>query len=484
LGDFGLVTSAEDAELVLGLAATVVMDEWCVARIWERLVSKLPRAALAHATNVARAAEFPNARLSALVIVTEHLGAPGREGVIGDVLACARSAQVVQQLDALLRVVPFLSGSQLEAATLEILRHLDRHSHTYWPLLERSAGIVAWRPEGVEATWHRDGILAALEKLRDSFAVQQQHNVSQPHHTAAQVGTANEGAQYTEARSILANLEPEARQRVALEALEALIPSEPVLLGTSAPEAAHSEDEFTARFVACIEGARKDIEDLLVQSQPDTRTAIGLKRSAWRIGARVTVLARSASLAPHEQEQSFDWSGSQDILDFTFTVPPTVNRRRVVITFQVSVAGLPLVTLNHELEISPEPVTAKSLLSLVPVPKTAFASYSWEDWSRVRDKVSALRSVAQIDVFVDRRDMVPGPEIKPQVASQIEAREVFLLFWSQNARRSEWVDWEWHHARDHQKTIYPQPLEPPTVAPFPLELGHLNFYDPFNAISS
>ena len=56
-----------------------------------------------------------------------------------------------------------------------------------------------------------------------------------------------------------------------------------------------------------------------------------------------------------------------------------------------------------------------------------------------------------------------------QLAAEIAARDVFLLFWSRNARASKWVLWEFETARVKPglNAILPMPLKDPTLAPLP-----------------
>ena len=58
--------------------------------------------------------------------------------------------------------------------------------------------------------------------------------------------------------------------------------------------------------------------------------------------------------------------------------------------------------------------------------------------------------------------MRPGENFKPQLADQIAAREVFLLFWSRHAAASPWVRWEYATALERKgarDSILPMPLE-------------------------
>ena len=59
------------------------------------------------------------------------------------------------------------------------------------------------------------------------------------------------------------------------------------------------------------------------------------------------------------------------------------------------------------------------------------------------------------------------------------ANDVFYLFWSLAASRSEWVSREWRYALDEKGLdfIHPIPLVDPRIVPPPPELASRHFND-------
>ena len=87
-----------------------------------------------------------------------------------------------------------------------------------------------------------------------------------------------------------------------------------------------------------------------------------------------------------------------------------------------------------------------------------------------------------IDAFQDVLSLRAGDRWEERLLQELEACDLFLLFWSSAARSSEWVRREVAHAlrRDEadQLAIRPVLIEgPPVPAPWD-ELRHLHFNDP------
>ena len=83
--------------------------------------------------------------------------------------------------------------------------------------------------------------------------------------------------------------------------------------------------------------------------------------------------------------------------------------------------------------------------------------------------------------LLDCLSLRPGDEFKKTLRSEIQQREIFLLFWSRHAQASKWVEWEWRTALRFKKreAIQPHPLDSVTIAPPPKELAMLHFGDPY-----
>jgi len=262
-------------------------------------------------------------------------------------------------------------------------------------------------------------------------------------------------------------------------------PPEPVLLGVSAPRHVGPGKSFTARFVAYIQAleqaVRQRLDDL---SGGEAETALGIAPDSnprWRIGTPVTVEVSGPQLSARPARRSFEWNGEQNMLNFLVSVAPEEPHGPTQICFEVFIEGMSISFISMDLKIGAVPAGAvEPAKAVVRPPSTAFACYASQDADQVSLCLSALAHWDPgLDVFIDCLDLTPNADWKRQLEAVIPQKDVFLLFWSTHAARSEWVEWEWQTARAKKgiKAIHPFPLEDPAISPPPDDLRHLHFRD-------
>jgi hypothetical protein len=248
-----------------------------------------------------------------------------------------------------------------------------------------------------------------------------------------------------------------------------------VFLGASAPQSAKKGTQFTARFVAYVKSLEQTVRELFEDLSPTSKSHLGVKKANWAVGTEITVEIRGEGLKILNQRQNFIWSGTYDIVDFDVEVANTAPMSTIlkidVLINEILVAILRLDILITESEPSKERVTAYTESA-----KTAFASYAHEDRLRVLDRIDEI-SRAGISVFLDCLSINPGEKWKDRIQREIRDRDLFLLFWSHYAKKSEYVTWEWKTAlREKGKDAMEiHPLEPVMKAPPPEELIDLHF---------
>jgi hypothetical protein len=254
----------------------------------------------------------------------------------------------------------------------------------------------------------------------------------------------------------------------------------PVLLGASTPRAARPGDEFTARFVAYVPDAEAEVQRMLERLSPRSESHLGVQRCRWAAGTRVTVKLSGNHLQVDPPEDEFVWEGDRSLIEFDVEVDRDAPEGATTLRYDVFIGTFRVARLRVELEIrAAERDTRQATVAGVEPVRTVFASYASRDRDRVLDMVSAIVNRVGLDVFLDCMDLNPGEQWKQRLESEIRARDQFLLFWSEHARASPWVDWEWRTAlaQKGRESLDVQPLQPPQLAPPPDELSDLHFND-------
>jgi hypothetical protein len=252
----------------------------------------------------------------------------------------------------------------------------------------------------------------------------------------------------------------------------------PVELGASVPRQVSPGSKFTARFVAYNKQLEKEVEKILRNLSSRSKFPLGVKRCRWKTGIKVKVKFSGDFLKVDKAEKEFLWEGKYEIVDFDVEVQPEA-RNKTIAKFDLFIDDFFITDLRVDLPISPEGFLSDRIGVRTILPQSAFASYASEDAPRVLDRVAALKSCG-IDVFVDCLSINPSENWKLRLEKEILRRELFILFWSKNAKDSQWVTWEWQTALREKglSAIQIQPLQSPFDAPPPQELRDLHFRSP------
>jgi hypothetical protein len=114
--------------------------------------------------------------------------------------------------------------------------------------------------------------------------------------------------------------------------------------------------------------------------------------------------------------------------------------------------------------------------------KTAFASYATGERREVLARLQGIKKILpNVEVFLDVFSLRSGDNWREKLEEHVPTKDVFYLFWSQNAAKSEWVEKEWRLALNKRGLDYidPVPLESTHLAPPPAELAELHFNDAY-----
>jgi hypothetical protein len=247
----------------------------------------------------------------------------------------------------------------------------------------------------------------------------------------------------------------------------------PVRLGASAPRIAEPGSNFTARFVAYHPDLEVALTKQLEEWNSEVPPHLDAARANWKVGTRVSVLVYGEDLTVDPNMDGFYWEGGKHVLDFRVGVSKTAIGERDL-KFDVYVKDSRLTRIWMPLQIA-HGATGQPQTKTINSPRTAFASYASEDRARVLDRVAALEIHCGLQVFLDCVSMRPNAKWRELLPDMVLQSDQLLLFWSEAARNSEWVDKEWRLAFSHKGIdgIEIHPLSTYDVAKLPMELADL-----------
>jgi hypothetical protein len=196
-------------------------------------------------------------------------------------------------------------------------------------------------------------------------------------------------------------------------------------------------------------------------------------------GAVLSVQVRVEGIIIEELEDTVLWSGEIANATFVATVPHRTRERRRVGVATVRAGGLRIAEIPFVITVGR--VSDREAVSHEGDPlRTAFASYASGDRDAVLDRVQGMQKVApQLEVFLDVLKLRSGEDWAKKLWKAIPEHDVFYLFWSRSASRSEWVEKEWRCALKTRGLdfIDPVPLVSPENVPPPRELASKHFND-------
>ena len=213
-----------------------------------------------------------------------------------------------------------------------------------------------------------------------------------------------------------------------------------------------------------------------------TRTLeIAIKR-----GARVEISFAVNALRVDEPVQSVVWQGQPVFCQFLVAIPQGTSDQSFFCVVRVSIDGSLIGCIKFR--ISSDPNTAGPQPALLGDYarryEKAFVSYATMDRKEVLKRVQMLQ-ILKTEFFLDLLSLDPGDRWEKKLYEQIDQCDLFLLFWSQAAKDSQWVLQEAEYALKHQQA---NPDSEPDIVPVILEhnvlpppnLAALHFNDRFN----
>lgn len=201
------------------------------------------------------------------------------------------------------------------------------------------------------------------------------------------------------------------------------------------------------------------------------------------IGQVVTVMIEGDDVAVDEPVQRIVWRGEPAAVQFLVRLSSHIGN--AYLRCRLLVDSVPVGSLRFALRVSRDAVGQRVEMrgDLERRYRHAFLSYASADRTEVLKRVQGLRA-AGIDFFQDVLSLEPGEEWEQRLYDEIDRCDLFLLFWSSNAAKSEWVKRETERAVARQREtdgspeITPVIIEgPPPATPIPEPLRHMHFND-------
>jgi Protein kinase domain/TIR domain len=197
-------------------------------------------------------------------------------------------------------------------------------------------------------------------------------------------------------------------------------------------------------------------------------------------GSVLTVRLQVEGVLIPEPEDTVWWDGEIGNATFPVQVPAGVSEGPKQGQATILLSGLQIARVHFILPVSQAPLQREPPAQREERHRKAFASYATADRNEVLARVQGLQKAAPgLEIFLDVFSLRSGQYWERELWEVIPRNDVFYLFWSANARKSEWVEKEWRCALKTRGLdfIDPVPLEPPHKVPPPPELAEKHFND-------
>lgn len=167
------------------------------------------------------------------------------------------------------------------------------------------------------------------------------------------------------------------------------------------------------------------------------------------------------------------WQGKFTKCSFDYFVPSNLDIGDLSCEVNLYVNGALVGDMRFIVNIVEQPRKLNSEI-ISRTFKRIFISYAHQDSARVKDFALAYKALG-VDYFFDRHKLQAGDIFEEKIFNYIDSADLFILFWSANAAKSEYVGKERKRAmlraypqQSHYEAtlkIYPLSIEPRTELP-------------------
>jgi hypothetical protein len=199
------------------------------------------------------------------------------------------------------------------------------------------------------------------------------------------------------------------------------------------------------------------------QSQTERRDFIPLQyqlKNGDRVDVTLSIAGESLLFA---DKKSIVWRGSFTKCSFCYFVPDNLDIHDLCCTLSIGINDALYGEMQFITRISNKPTNLNPEVFSKQYNKI-FISYAHEDEPKVRPYARAYKA-ANKDYFFDRDYLKAGDVFPQKIKDYINSADLFLLFWSENAANSKYVQIERKQAL---RLAFPQ-VQPP-------EKAHIRIY--------
>jgi hypothetical protein len=196
-------------------------------------------------------------------------------------------------------------------------------------------------------------------------------------------------------------------------------------------------------------------------------------------GTRLFVEIHIKDLIIKDSIKSILWDGEIADTNFLVNVPKEAIKELKNGYIKIYVEGCLLQKIDFIIEVSDYLEETKPISIKITQYQKAFCSYASKDRNLVVQRVQGMLKIApDMDFFLDVVKLRSGENWKDKLWHIIPQQDIFYLFWSKNAKKSEWVEKEWRCALKTKGLdfIDPVPLSSKIITP-PPELEAKHFYN-------
>ncbi len=230
-----------------------------------------------------------------------------------------------------------------------------------------------------------------------------------------------------------------------------------------------------------IERAR---ESLVFFREPKIQT-----KGPVRVARGTTLLVRLKidDLIINDAEDAEDvilWEGEIGNATFAVKVPVDAEDGTRVGLATIHMYGLEIAKIYFDIQVGQFTGEVDNLPIREYVHRRAFASYASLDRKDVLGRIQMAKKIKpDLDIFVDVLSLRSGQLWEQKLYKFIQESDTFYLFWSDHARKSEWVEKEWRYALQTKGITFINPVILCSLeeVPPPQELKMLHFNDPEHA---